>query len=264
MTRVLSYDFCKQEALKYKTLKEIDEKDHSVYQKIKRMEWNELLSHMVRLTGYMTRDYCKSLISNYKYLKNFRLQNPSAYEKVLLKGWQDLLEPLQRLHTKHTIEECSIVASQYWTRLAFIKGSHKIYEYARIKGWLDAICEHMGDRQPSGLRKPDFIRLCEKNNNGLGILYLIKCWGNGETFYKIGRTSRSVRDRCYYISRSVYDCEIIWEIQGDPSQIYDIEYHEHRESKPYRYQPEHWETQSRECFKCHGNCKILRKPALVI
>ena len=156
---------------------------------------------------------------------------------------------------------------KYSSRIDFQRNSPNPCSQARNRDWYkDFAQEIWGDPlEPGGYKKSDFIKACERNNNGLGILYLIKCFMGNEWFYKAGITSLgSVAERYKHDgfrpnTAMPYNYEIMWTIKGEGGQIWDLEKEYHRNTKQHRYQPELWGRKSLETFKCHGNCKILRK-----
>jgi len=178
------------------------------------------------------------------------------------------LSPKLILHSDDEIKE---IMQKYSSRSEFREKDKKIYSQTRKKDWYSEYAQELwGDPlDPGGWSRSSFIEKCEKNNNGKGILYLIKCWKDNEMFYKIGITSRSIRERYGHNGRKPsksfpYFYEIIWNLKGCGGQIWDMENWSKKETKDIRYQPEIWPTKiSRETFKCHGNCKILRKPELI-
>ena len=129
-------------------------------------------------------------------------------------------------------------------------------------GWHKVFFQEIfGDRLAFGFRKKDFIEACNRKNNGIGKLYLIKCRGNGEMFYKVGITSGTVKGRHKSKRDMPYEYEILWTVEGDAEEIWNMELARKRETKNIRYQPELWpNNNAQETFKCHGNCKILRNP----
>lgn len=76
-----------------------------------------------------------------------------------------------------------------------------------------------------GWTKSSFISKCNKNNNGLGIFYIIRCFNETEEFYKFGVTSLSIKRRYNTKSLMPYQYEIIQEIYDQGSVIYDFEKH---------------------------------------
>ena len=101
-----------------------------------------------------------------------------------------------------------------------------------------------------GWTKTSFINLCIKNNNGLGLFYILKCYGNGEEFYKIGITSRSVSERYRDGKLIPYAYEVVYELEDSPDVVFDLEkelkYTDNY--KEYRYTPMLEFDGSSECY----------------
>lgn len=89
----------------------------------------------------------------------------------------------------------------------------------------------------SGYTKTHFKKQCIKNNKGFGTLYVIRCFNNKESFYKIGRTSRSVKLRYRCKIEMPYNYEIIHEFVFDADTIYDLEHDIFRNLVDYKYEP---------------------------
>lgn len=69
----------------------------------------------------------------------------------------------------------------------------------------------------NGFTKHLFSKRCLKNN-GLGVYYIIRCFNENESFYKVGITSTSMKRRYNNIKYMPYEYEIVQEIQI-PSEI---------------------------------------------
>jgi hypothetical protein len=111
-------------------------------------------------------------------------------------------------------------------------------------------CPHCAS-EASGFSRTKFKDKCIKNNNGLGILYVIGCWSDdkSEVFIKIGITSRSIKARYQSTRAMPYNYKIIHEITGSPEYIYDLETKLHKKSKHYSYLPNiPFGGSSTECF----------------
>lgn len=105
--------------------------------------------------------------------------------------------------------------------------------------------------ETSGFTRTKFKDKCEKNNNGLGILYIIGCWDDDKTevFVKIGITSRSIKQRYSGIKDMPYNYKILHEIVGSPEYIYNLETLLHKKSKNYSYMPiTSFAGHATECF----------------
>ena len=161
-------------------------------------------------------------------------------------------------------EELKSEMKKYSSRNDFHVNDNSTYAQACGKDWYEDLSQKLwGDPiNPGGYKRNRFIEACKRNNDGKGILYLIKCWDKNEMFYKIGITSRSVAQRYAGKWDMPYNYEIIWTIEGDPGKIWGMEKRIIKETKRIRYQPNTRFDGITECFKCHGNCKILREPKL--
>lgn len=101
----------------------------------------------------------------------------------------------------------------------------------------------------SGYNRTRFQKVCDKNNNGNGVLYLIECTGNNEAFYKIGITSRTVKKRFMSKGHLPYEFTELHSIEGDASCIYNLENKMHSLLKSYRYRPNiEFKGSAYECF----------------
>lgn len=110
-------------------------------------------------------------------------------------------------------------------------------------------CTHCA-KEYKGWSRTSFVEKCDKNNNGLGILYILECFNDNEKFYKIGITSRSVKKRYKSKVEMPYAYSVIKEIVGDGVYIYDLETKLHQINKQYHYVPEiPFAGSVGECFK---------------
>lgn len=111
-----------------------------------------------------------------------------------------------------------------------------------------------------GWTETSFINLCIKNNNGLGIFYVLRCYGNGEEFYKIGITSRSVSKRYKDGKLIPYTYEIVYELEDSPDVVFGLEkelkYTD--EYKRYKYTPMLEFDGSSECYD-ENIIKIIKR-----
>ena len=83
-------------------------------------------------------------------------------------------------------------------------------------------------KEVKGHTKSSFKRACNKNNNGLGRFYIIRCFNENEEFYKLGITSNSIRFRYRNNGLSInsimpYNYEVIQDIQDVPENIWNLE-----------------------------------------
>lgn len=83
-------------------------------------------------------------------------------------------------------------------------------------------CKACGDEEKGGWDRDRFVKACERNS-GLGTFYILNCYNEEESFYKLGITSRAIKNRYGSKERMPYDYNIIQEIQAEPDCIWDIE-----------------------------------------
>lgn len=81
-------------------------------------------------------------------------------------------------------------------------------------------------------------------------LYIIKCYNDIESFYKIGITSKDVNARFKYNHQMPYDYEIIEFYNDDISIITNLESHLHSELSIKKYIPQKKFAGHTECFEC--------------
>lgn len=93
-------------------------------------------------------------------------------------------------------------------------------------------CEGIG-----GFTKTSFINLC-KTKNRTPSLYVLLCKNNNEKFFKIGITSRSVKERYKTKLSLPYSYKVLYNVKSSPEQIYDTEKKLCKLLKNYKYTPE--------------------------
>lgn len=109
-------------------------------------------------------------------------------------------------------------------------------------------------RNLNGFGRKNFKNICDKNNNGMGYLYLIKCWNDKEIFYKVGITSHRNQKARFHGKFMPYNYEFMSIISDDANTIYNLETQIHR----LLYSEKHLPSIE---FKGMGECfaKIPRK-----
>lgn len=119
--------------------------------------------------------------------------------------------------------------------------------------------------ESNGFGRGNFIKSCKK---GYGIFYIIKCWNDNETFYKVGITSRTVAERFRRTDRFPYNYTIVLQVKGNPDYIYNMEKRVIRYYKDYRITPTKIFKGNSECFNLtykiveddfRGNEELTRK-----
>lgn len=100
----------------------------------------------------------------------------------------------------------------------------------------------------SGWSRTDFSNYCRLNNDGMGTLYVIKCYLEDEVFYKVGITSKSIKSRFPSKKDMPYDYDVVYEVVDDGCEIYDLENSLLRIVKGGRYMPKLDFRGKHECF----------------
>lgn len=99
----------------------------------------------------------------------------------------------------------------------------------------------------TGWTKTNFKNACVKNN-GVGTLYIIKCWNDSEEFYKVGITSRKISER-FKKSAMPYQYSVISELSMDAADVWDAEKSLKRNISKIKYEPKiKFGGSTYECF----------------
>ena len=98
-----------------------------------------------------------------------------------------------------------------------------------------------------GHGRSKFIEGCNRNNNGKGLLYILKCIDGDSVFYKIGITSKTVEQR-YSSSRMPFKYTKEYLLVFSGYFAYDIETRFHSLLSGYRYRPSVKFEGHTECF----------------
>lgn len=122
-----------------------------------------------------------------------------------------------------------------------VRYDYRLTEFTRLKDGLFIICLYHGafnqiasvhlkgsgcpkcSHSLSGWSRTDFKKHCITNNKGMGTLYVIKCWLDNESFYKVGITSKSIKRRFPSKKDMPYNYDVVRELVGDSDEIYNLE-----------------------------------------
>ena len=123
-------------------------------------------------------------------------------------------------------------------------GFFKIIANSHLKGHGCKECGFL--RQ--GFSRTVFKNLCIKNNDGFGVIYLLKCYNEKELFYKIGITSVGLKKRFRGEGSMPYRYDVVREITTDPEKVYNTEKIILREMGKHKYKPKISFGGDTECF----------------
>lgn len=93
-------------------------------------------------------------------------------------------------------------------------------------------CQKCG-LETGGFSKTDFVKNCK---SGLAILYVIRCYLDEESFYKVGITSRTIKDR-YRKHELPYQYEIIHNLELPAGKVWELERELLRKFSSFKYKP---------------------------
>lgn len=79
-------------------------------------------------------------------------------------------------------------------------------------------------------------------------LYVIKCWKDGEVFYKIGKTFMTLNRRFSGNKTMPYEWKLLTKVVGSSGYISELERKLHNNLKDYRYEPTVVFNGSHECY----------------
>lgn len=213
----------------------------------------------------ITNTECLETALRFKTRGEFKSEAPKQYSYAVRHKLLDLAcSHMPIKDGKLPIERGLEIARSCSSRSDFRNKYPLVYRGLLKKGVSDQLDGLLPQESPMGFRKSGFVSKCLSNNQGLGTLYLLQLIKGGERFYKIGITSRTVDKRCGG-GLSNYSWKIVWQVTADSKEIWKKEQAYKNEIRKLRiaYAPQNpFGGSATECFKCHGNCKILRKPDL--
>ena len=188
-----------------------------------------------------------------------------SFELAGLRRRKPKKKPQKKVRVVETQEQKT---ARFIRRAKELHGSKYDYSHARYNRSIDKvtiICPEHGlfeqqanshlqgkgcykcGRLLGGYRRSHFQELCDKNNDSLGVLYVIRLFKGTESFVKVGRTSLSVKDR-FKGNCIPYEYEVLYEIKRNGSYVFDLERRLHSLLKECRHQPSIAFDGQTECF----------------
>ena len=143
-----TYEACYEEAQKYKSRKELEDNNGTVYKKVTENGWIEDYTWFKPVRskprGYWTYERVREEALKYNRIIDFEKSNHPAYTAAWRNKWlkdytwfESTTDVLRKVHKKWTYERCYEEAKKYKSRTQFARGKAKAYETARENGWLD-------------------------------------------------------------------------------------------------------------------------------
>lgn len=119
-------------------------------------------------------------------------------------------------------------------KLSIFCKEHGWYEQRGIDHINGHGCRKCG-RNANGFARSNFVNISKSRDN-TAMLYVLKIFSDNELFFKIGITTRTVRER-FWSGMANYQYEILHEVFGDAGYIYDLETQIHRLLRDFHYTP---------------------------
>lgn len=98
-------------------------------------------------------------------------------------------------------------------------------------------CPDCGREIASGWSRSQFVAYANEVSKGVATIYIIKCWNESETFYKIGVTTQSVSKRFHNNKSMPYSFEVVKTAKARAEKVYNTEIQSHRLNKESHYTP---------------------------
>lgn len=150
-----NYENCKKEALKYKTLAELQSNNSSLFSTIYRNGWAEqLLNHIKRKkkpNGYWTKKRIKEEAKKFSEKIAFKKAVSGAYTIMERNGWVDEACAHMKQINKWDSAKLLKEAKKYRTKTEFRQEASGAYSGAIRRGILEEVTSHMKQiRRPNG------------------------------------------------------------------------------------------------------------------
>ena len=160
---------------------------------------------------------------------------------------EDCIEAFKAIHgSKYNYDRTVYTGSQ--EKLIIGCSIHGYFEQRASTHFLGQGCNKCA-ALTKGWTKTQFKNRCNKNNNGLGILYVIRCFNESESFYKVGITSNDVKRRYDGDIKMPYTYEVIEEINTLADEVYILEKLIHKNYSGNKYKPKISFGGENECYR---------------
>ncbi len=132
---------CREELLKYKSIKMFKLKSGSAYNASLRNNWLDDISSDIRINVIWTKEKCREEALKYDYRSELKKKSTNAYESAKRYGWlNDICKHMVELKKPSdfwTFERCQKEAFKYKTKIDFEKNCGGAFSASKRNGWLD-------------------------------------------------------------------------------------------------------------------------------
>lgn len=174
--------------------------------------------------------------------------NICARVRNRVKDLDSFIERAKEVHGEDKYDYSISTYKSTHEKIKIICSKHGCFEQVAANHLQGNGCSACASELVGGYSRSDFTRKCDKNKNGNATLYVIKCYNDRESFYKVGITSNNLRLRFESKREMPYRFDEIYSIDGEAGYIYDLEVRLHSLLKPYLYKPEISFRGYTECF----------------
>lgn len=160
----------------------------------------------------------------------------------------DFIERAKEVHGKDRYDYSKSVYKNTHEKIKIICSKHGSFEQVPASHLQGNGCSSCANELVGGYSRSDFMRKCDKNKNGNATLYVIRCYNDRESFYKVGITSNDLQTRFESKREMPYGFDEVYSIDGEAGYVYDLEVRLHSLLKPYLYKPDISFRGYTECF----------------
>lgn len=165
-------------------------------------------------------------------------------------SFSEFVKTARSIHgEKYAYHECDYNGTTRTTRIT-CKKHGDFYQiprnHYRAEGCKECIYENKQKTTVGGWSRKHFVK---RSENRVARLYVIHCFDDSESFYKIGITTKSVKDRFSGRKQMPYEYTELFSITGEGGFIYDLETRMHKLLKSKLYSPKlTFGGSATECF----------------
>jgi cytochrome c2 len=237
---------CKEEKSKYNNRDLFAEENIKIFGDITDFQFVDKMGADEKVTLICTKHTCQFTLSVSARLSGQKCPKCSAenYRKLRALPKEEYYKKANEVYNYEYTYLDDFTTSQYAiTFYCKDHGKQRRNSFDHLRGAGCRVCEKYGQKKDK-LSKEGYINSAKGR---ITTLYLIKCEGENESFYKIGKTFRGVKQR-FKGKLLPYKYEIVKTHDGEASYIWDLEEMSHKKFKEYSYKPNKFFSGFSECY----------------